>query len=98
MTVASKDEASSERSEINEIPRDPSTRVVNRTRFEQFCINITNEKLQQQFNRHVLKMEQEEYEKEQINWSYIEFIDNQDILNLIEKKPGGIIALLDEAW
>ncbi|KAH0869000.1 hypothetical protein HID58_076022 [Brassica napus] len=46
---------------------------------------------------HVFKMEQEEYKKEEINWSYIEFVDNQDILDLIEKKPGGIIALLDEA-
>ncbi|XP_010522522.1 PREDICTED: myosin-6 [Tarenaya hassleriana] len=65
--------------------------------FEQFCINLTNEKLQQHFNQHVFKMEQEEYKKEEINWSYIEFVDNQDILDLIEKKPGGIIALLDEA-
>uniref|UniRef100_A0A9I9DAH6 Myosin-17-like n=1 Tax=Cucumis melo TaxID=3656 RepID=A0A9I9DAH6_CUCME len=65
--------------------------------FEQFCINFTNEKLQQHFNQHVFKMEQEEYTKEQINWSYIEFVDNQDVLDLIEKKPGGIIALLDEA-
>nr|CAB3448335.1 unnamed protein product [Digitaria exilis] len=53
--------------------------------------------------QHVFKMEQEEYTKEEINWSYIEFIDNQDVLDLIEKhsillqKPGGIIALLDEA-
>ncbi|KAE9589640.1 putative myosin ATPase [Lupinus albus] len=46
---------------------------------------------------HVFKMEQEEYTKEQIDWSYIEFVDNQDVLDLIEKKPGGIIALLDEA-
>lgn len=66
-------------------------------RFEQFCINLTNEKLQQHFNQHVFKMEQEEYTKEEIDWSYIEFVDNQDILDLIEKKPGGIIALLDEA-
>ncbi|XP_074590119.1 myosin-6-like isoform X1 [Curcuma longa] len=65
--------------------------------FEQFCINLTNEKLQQHFNQHVFKMEQEEYTKEEISWSYIEFVDNQDILDLIEKKPGGIIALLDEA-
>ncbi|KAG8636839.1 hypothetical protein MANES_15G047900v8 [Manihot esculenta] len=65
--------------------------------FEQFCINLTNEKLQQHFNQHVFKMEQEEYTKEQIDWSYIDFVDNQDILDLIEKKPGGIIALLDEA-
>ncbi|XP_044471628.1 myosin-15 [Mangifera indica] len=65
--------------------------------FEQFCINFANEKLQQHFNEHVFKMEQEEYSKEEINWSYIEFIDNQDVLDLIEKKPIGIIALLDEA-
>ncbi|KAL6216868.1 hypothetical protein ACLB2K_010086 [Fragaria x ananassa] len=65
--------------------------------FEQFCINFANEKLQQHFNEHVFKMEQEEYSKEEINWSYIEFIDNQDVLDLIEKKPLGIIALLDEA-
>ncbi|VAH78304.1 unnamed protein product [Triticum turgidum subsp. durum] len=66
--------------------------------FEQLCINFTNEKLQQHFNQNVFKMEQEEYTREQINWSYIEFVDNQDVLDLIEKKPGGIIALLDEAW
>ncbi|KAL2599188.1 hypothetical protein AAZX31_10G039700 [Glycine max] len=65
--------------------------------FEQFCINLTNEKLQQHFNQHVFKMEQEEYKKEEIDWSYIEFVDNKDVLDLIEKKPGGIIALLDEA-
>ncbi|KAJ8442805.1 hypothetical protein Cgig2_016271 [Carnegiea gigantea] len=65
--------------------------------FEQFCINFANEKLQQHFNEHVFKMEQEEYNREAINWSYIEFVDNQDVLDLIEKKPIGIIALLDEA-
>ncbi|XP_068634511.1 myosin-17-like isoform X2 [Aristolochia californica] len=65
--------------------------------FEQFCINFTNEKLQQHFNQHVFKMEQEEYTKEEINWSYIEFVDNQDVLDMIEKKPGGLISLLDEA-
>ncbi|PIN21598.1 Myosin ATPase [Handroanthus impetiginosus] len=53
--------------------------------FEQFCINFANEKLQQHFNEHVFKMEQEEYQKEEINWSYIEYIDNQDVLDLIEK-------------
>ncbi|KAI5388768.1 hypothetical protein KIW84_074435 [Lathyrus oleraceus] len=47
--------------------------------------------------QHVFKMEQEEYTKEEIDWSYIEFVDNQDVLDLIEKKPGGVIALLDEA-
>ncbi|KAG2238837.1 hypothetical protein Bca52824_091907 [Brassica carinata] len=65
--------------------------------FEQFCINFANEKLQLHFNEHVFKMEQDEYKKEEINWSFIEFIDNQDVVDLIEKKPIGVIALLDEA-
>ncbi|KAK4761850.1 hypothetical protein SAY87_029734 [Trapa incisa] len=65
--------------------------------FEQFSINFANEKLQQHFNEHVFKMEQEEYSREEINWSYIDFVDNQDVLDLIEKKPVGILALLDEA-
>ena len=54
--------------------------------FEQFCINLANEKLQQHFNQHVFKMEQEEYTREEIDWSYIEFIDNQDVLDLVEAK------------
>jgi len=64
--------------------------------FEQLCINLTNEKLQQHFNRHVFKTEQAEYVKEEIDWSYIEFTDNQDALDLIEQSPFGIIPLLDE--
>lgn len=39
-------------------------------------------------------MEQEEYTKEEINWSYIEFVDNQDILDMIEKVFFLIIVLL----
>lgn len=63
--------------------------------FEQFCINYANEKLQQEFNQHVFKLEQEEYVKEKIEWSFIEFNDNQPCINLIEDKVG-ILSLLDE--
>ena len=38
-----------------------------------------------EFLQHVFKMEQEEYTREEIDWSYVEFVDNQDVLDLIEK-------------
>ncbi|XP_070686201.1 unconventional myosin-Va-like [Pempheris klunzingeri] len=63
--------------------------------FEQFCINYANEKLQQQFNQHVFKLEQEEYMREEICWTLIDFYDNQPCINLIEAKLG-ILDLLDE--
>lgn len=63
--------------------------------FEQFCINYANEKLQQQFNQHVFKLEQEEYVREKIEWKFIDFYDNQPCIDLIESKLG-ILDLLDE--
>ncbi|XP_034479996.1 unconventional myosin-Vb isoform X1 [Drosophila innubila] len=63
--------------------------------FEQFCINYANEKLQQQFNQHVFKLEQEEYLKEGITWTMIDFYDNQPCIDLIETRLG-VLDLLDE--
>ncbi|XP_023162899.2 unconventional myosin-Va isoform X1 [Drosophila hydei] len=63
--------------------------------FEQFCINYANEKLQQQFNQHVFKLEQEEYLKEGITWTMIDFYDNQPCIDLIEFRLG-VLDLLDE--
>jgi myosin-5 len=64
--------------------------------YEQLCINYCNEALQQQFNRFVFKLEQKEYEQEGIKWSFISFPDNQEVLDLIEKKHDGILSILDE--
>ncbi|KAF4083247.1 hypothetical protein AMELA_G00137780 [Ameiurus melas] len=66
-----------------------------RNSFEQFCINYANEKLQQQFNRHVFQLEQEEYEREELPWNRIEFSDNQPCITLIEGSLG-LLDLLDE--
>ncbi|KAI7867641.1 P-loop containing nucleoside triphosphate hydrolase protein [Spinellus fusiger] len=63
--------------------------------FEQFCINYANEKLQQQFNQHVFKLDQEEYVREKIEWKFIDFSDNQKCIEMIEAKMG-ILSLLDE--
>ena len=43
----------------------------------------------------MFKLEQEEYVKEQIEWSFIDFYDNQPCIDLIEGKLG-ILDLLDE--
>ncbi|XP_046447605.1 myosin-VIIa-like isoform X1 [Daphnia pulex] len=64
--------------------------------FEQFCINYANENLQQFFVRHIFKLEQEEYNQENISWQHIEFVDNQDSLDLIAIKQMNIMALIDE--
>eukprot|EP00039_Didymoeca_costata_P018027 m.331854 g.331854 ORF g.331854 m.331854 type:complete len:1228 (+) comp16805_c0_seq1:138-3821(+) len=64
--------------------------------FEQFCINYCNEKLQQFFNERVLKDEQELYIKESIKFKEVEYVDNQDVIDMIEGAPKGILSTLDE--
>ncbi|KAI0033976.1 microfilament motor [Vararia minispora EC-137] len=66
--------------------------------FEQLCINYVNEKLQQIFIELTLKTEQEEYVREQIQWTPIKYFNNKIVCDLIEeKRPPGIFAALNDA-
>ncbi|XP_077978744.1 unconventional myosin-X-like [Glandiceps talaboti] len=64
-------------------------------RFEQFNINYANEKLQEYFNKHIFSLEQHEYNTEGLSWVDIDWTDNGECLDLVERKLG-ILALIDE--
>nr|XP_023395329.1 unconventional myosin-Ia [Loxodonta africana] len=64
--------------------------------FEQFVINYCNEKLQQVFIEMTLKEEQEEYKREGIPWTKVDYFDNSIICNLIEHNQRSILVMLDE--
>ncbi|XP_037702009.1 unconventional myosin-Ia [Choloepus didactylus] len=70
--------------------------ILENNSFEQFVINYCNEKLQQVFIEMTLKEEQEEYNREGIPWTKVDYFDNDIICNLIEHNQRGILALLDE--
>uniref|UniRef100_A0A5F7ZMQ5 Unconventional myosin-XIX n=1 Tax=Macaca mulatta TaxID=9544 RepID=A0A5F7ZMQ5_MACMU len=63
---------------------------------EQLCINYANEKLQQHFVAHYLRAQQEEYAVEGLEWSFVNYQDNQACLDLIEGSPISICSLINE--
>lgn len=71
--------------------------LLQRNSFEQLCINYVNEKLQQIFIQFTLKNEQEEYVREGIKWTPIEYFNNKIVCDLIEEKnPPGIFPVMDD--
>ncbi|KAI3421294.1 hypothetical protein GPALN_014914 [Globodera pallida] len=64
--------------------------------FEQLCINYANERLQAYFNQHIFQFEQEEYMKENIHWTPIQYTDNTECVQMFQNKPYGLLRLVDE--
>ena len=63
---------------------------------EQLAINFCNEKLQNHFIYYILKREQDLYTSEGITYVRIQPKENDDVIALIEAKPAGLFATLDE--
>ncbi|XP_063715217.1 unconventional myosin-XV-like isoform X2 [Symsagittifera roscoffensis] len=70
--------------------------VVPKNSFEQLCINYANESLQQVFIRSVFKTEQMEYQRERIEWHSLDYKDNIVTIELMSKKPTGLLHILDD--
>lgn len=71
--------------------------IFDKNGFEQLCINYVNERLQQVFIELTLKSEQEEYVREGIQWTPINYFNNKIVCDLIEgKRPSGVMAVLDD--
>ncbi len=64
--------------------------------FEQLCINYTNERLLQFFNKQIFKNEQKDYIKEKIEWANVDFIDNINIIKMIDDPHKSIFSILEE--
>lgn len=56
----------------------------------QLCINFTNESLHNLFIEHVFKLEQEVYVREEVEWNFVNYEDNQHVIDLIAKRPGAL--------
>ena len=65
-------------------------------KFEQLCINYTNEKLQNLFNHHMFELELAEYSSEQVDIAQISFQDNNKTVALFEMRKTGIFDILDD--
>jgi myosin heavy subunit len=61
---------------------------------EQFCINYANEKLHNQYNQNLFKIEQKEYTAQGVKWENIAFEDNQATLDLLEKQGAGLLHIM----
>ena len=64
--------------------------------FEQLLINFTNESLHNLFIDFIFRQEQEIYVREEVEWKFVEYEDNQPVIDLISKRPRCILGLLDE--
>ena len=63
--------------------------------FEQLCINLANETLQNHYNAHIFTEDMKECREEGIDTTTVQFVDNKGCIELLTGKIG-VLTLLDE--
>lgn len=66
--------------------------------FDQFLINVTNEKLQQYFMDYIFPREQRDYEIEGISWKDIRYHTNEDVLELLFQVRQPLLSYVSMFW
>ena len=64
--------------------------------FEQLCINYANERLQKLFNNSTFKEEETVYQREGIQFNHIQYSDNEEVLEMLENRYGGLFCAIDD--
>ncbi|VDO11758.1 unnamed protein product [Brugia timori] len=67
--------------------------------FEQFCINLYNERLEWYYQQKVLRELQWEYQKDNISgvdMQSIQWFNNEPVIELLLQRPNGLLPALDD--
>lgn len=66
--------------------------------FEQFCINYSSELIHQFYIKKIFKLEQLEYETQNIEWKPVVYseIDNFLLLEMLSIQPSNIFSLIND--
>ena len=70
--------------------------IFEKNSFEQLCINYANERLQQLFNSSTFKEEETVYRNEGVEFQHVDFIDNSEVLDMLENRFGGLFCAIDD--
>ena len=62
--------------------------------FEQLCTNYVSERMQNQVIKSFFQSDFDMYQKEEIRMTDFKFTKNQDVVDVLDKKPMGILCMV----